>query len=327
MIHYLTRRVAVILAVLPIVMVAGRSVAETITIEDAVVGIIDQVDVPVREAGAIGEVLVKEGDLVQKGAPIVQVDDELLVLRRNAAVAEARVAEMESRNDIDLRFARKSRAVSEAEYNRSRAALEDYPKSISRTELDESRLVVERSKLSAEQAQRDMDANRLRLISACQQVKILEKQIEKSRIKAPMAGLISIIHKKAGEWASEGEAAVQMIRLDKLRINAFVDGTRFDQSLRGAPVKFTVKLPPGDRTETFNGRVSYVDPDISAIKDVRIRIDIDNPDLTLRKGVVGKLEIDVDAERSLEDVGNGLEARQPHPPYLQAMGKLDLSSE
>ena len=296
-------------------------------IEDAVVTIIDQISVPVREAGAIGDLLVKEGDLVQKNDVILQVDDDLLVVQREAAVAEARIAEMESKNDIDLRFAEKSRAVSEAEYQRSKSALADYPKSISRSELDEARLVAERSRLSGEQAQRDLDANRLRLLSACQQVKLLDKRIEVMKVKAPLAGLISVIYKKPGEWASIGEPAVQIIRLDKLRINAFVDGTRFDRSLRGAPVTFTVKLPPGDRTATFNGRVSYVDPEISAVNDVRIRIDIDNPDLTLRKGVVGKLEIDVDAERGAEDVESGLEARQSHPPYLQAMGKLDLSSE
>ena len=50
-------------------------------------------------------------------------------------------------------------------------------------------------------------------------------------------------------------------------------------------------------------------PEISAVNDVRIRIDIDNPDLTLRKGVVGKLEIDVDAKRNMEGIESGLEAR------------------
>lgn len=310
MINYLTRHVALILAVSPFVMMmTGRLSAETIMIEDAVVGFIDQINLPVREAGAIGEVLVKEGDLVREGDPIANVDDALLVIQREAAVAEARVAEMESRNDVDLRFAKKSRAVSEAEFNRSKTALEDYPKSVSRSELDQARLVVERSKLSAEQAQRDMDSSRLKLMSACQQVKLYDKRIEMSRIKAPMAGLVSIIYKKTGEWASVGEPVAQMIRLDKLRINAFVDGTRFDQSLRGAPVTFTVKLPPGDRTETFSGRVTYVDPDISAIKDVRIRIDIDNPELKLRKGAVGKLEIDVDAERMMDEVEGELETR------------------
>ena len=207
-------------------------------------------------------------------------------------------------NDVDLRFAKKSIAVSEAEFQRSKTAAENYPKSVSRSELDQARLVTERSKLSAEQAERDMDSNRLRLVSACQQVKLLDKRIEMARVKAPLAGLVSVIYKKPGEWASIGEPSVQMIRLDKLRINAFVDGTRFDRSLRGAPVKFTVKLPPGDREATFNGRVSYVDPEISAVKDVRIRIDIDNPDLTLRKGTVGKLEIDVAAKRMMPDDSN-----------------------
>ena len=261
MIHNLTRQVRVIALASPIVMMmAGYVAAETITMEDAVVTIIDQIDLPVREAGAIGDVLVEEGDLVEKDDVILQSDDELLVLQREVAVSEARLAEMESQNDVDLRFATKSRAVSEAEYRRSKSAVADYPKSISRTELDEARLVAERSRLSIEQARRDLDANRMRLLSACQQVKLLDKRIEMTQVKAPSAGLISIIYKKPGEWASVGESVVQVIRLDELRINAFVDGTRFDRSLRGAPVKFTVKLPPGDRTETFNGRVSYVDP-------------------------------------------------------------------
>ena len=275
--------------------------AETIEIKDAIVTIIDQIDIPFREAGAIGEVVVKEGDLVQEGDLLVQVDDDLLRIQRDAALAEARIAEIDSQNDVDLRYAQKSRAVSQAELERSQAALRDYPKSVSRTELDEARLVSERAALSAEQAERDLESNRLKLRSACQQVKLIDKRIEMTKVNAPMAGLVTLIYKKRGEWASVGDGALQLVRLDKLRISAFVDGTRFDQTLRGAPATFTVKLPPGDRIATFSGRVSYVDPDISAIKDVRIRVDIDNPDLTLRKGAVGTLVIDVDAERSMDD--------------------------
>ena len=120
-----------------------------------------------------------------------------------------------------------------------------------------------------------------------------------------------MLYKKPGEWANTGGELAQILRLDQLRIAAFVDGTRFDQSLRGAPATFTVKLPPGDKVATFQGRVSYVDPDISSIKDVKIRVDIDNPDLTLRPGAVGTLEIDVDAER--EDLSD------TNTPNLQAI--------
>ena len=187
--------------------------------------------------------------------------------------------------------------MSEAEYARFLSALKDFPKSVSRTELDQSKLVAERSKLAAQQADRDLESRRLELRASCQQVKLISKRIEMAKIKAPLSGLVTVLYKKAGEFANTGEQSVQVLRLNQLRIAAFVDGTRFDQSLRGAPATFTVNLPPGDKVATFQGRVSYVDPDISAIKDVRIRVDIDNPDLTLRPGAVGMLEIDVDAER------------------------------
>ena len=281
-------------------MMHSVGLAEVIEIKDAIVTTIDEINIPVREAGAIGEVLVKEGDLVEKGDILVQVDDELLTIQRDAAVAEARVAQIDSQNDVEVRYAQKTGAVAKAELERSKAALEDYPKSISQTELDETRLVAERAVLSAEQAERDLESKRFKLKSSCQQVRLLEKRIEMTKVLAPMSGLVTVIYKKPGEWATTGEPTLKLMRLDKLRISAFVDGTRFDQTLRGAPATFTVKLPPGDRVATFSGRVSYVDPDISAIKDVRIRVDIDNPDLTLRKGAVGTLVIDVDADRTLD---------------------------
>lgn len=275
----------------------GICQAETFSIDDAVVKFIDRIDVSVREQGVVADVLVTEGDLVEKDDVLVQMDDELLTIQRDVALVEAKIAKLDSENDVDLRFAKKSGAVSDAELARSEAALKDFPKSISRTELDQAKLVSERAKLQADQAIRDLDAKKLALQASCQQVKLAEKRIEMAQIKAPMAGLVTVLHKKPGEWANTGDKSAQVLRLDKLRIVAFVDGTRFDQSLRGAPATFTVKLPPGDKIATFTGRVSYVDPDISSIKDVQIRVDIDNPELTLRPGAVGKLEIDIDAQR------------------------------
>lgn len=269
--------------------------AQTITVT-AHLELIDDVQLPVREGGVVGEVLVKPGDLVKAGQLLLTMDDAYLKIQRDAAALEAQIATIESLNDVDLRYAKKSQAVSMAELQRSRQAVDAYPKSVTKSELDQAKLVTERATLAAEQAARDLDAKQLALQLKNKSVELLNHRISLGQVCSPIAGVVTIVNKDAGEWANTGEPAISIIRLDKLQAKAFVDGQRYDQSLLGVVARLSVKLPPGDTDLSLDGIVSYVAPKISYDGELEIRVEIENPDLVLRPGMEGKLSLDLPAK-------------------------------
>jgi len=278
---------------------AARASADTLE-ATAQAKLITELLVPAREAGVVMKLLVHPGDVVKKDDPLVQLDDRLIRLQREAALVEAELAEMDSHNDVDLRFAEKSEAVARAELERMLQANRDYERSISRTELQQTKLSAERSSLAAEQATRDLDSKRLTVDLRCKQVKLLTMRLEMMMALAPVDGLVIDLDQapQEGEFVQAGAPVLRMIQLNPLRVEGLLDARRFDQSLEGAPVIFHVPLPPGGTMTEFHGKVTFVSPEIDPVdSQIRFWAEIENPEFKLRPGSRGKLIIDLSANR------------------------------
>ncbi len=274
---------------------ALASGTESVPIENAQVLLIDEASVSARDAGVVNEVLVRAGDMVEQGQVLVRMDDQLMAVQRDAAELEARVAELESQNDIDLRYARKSEDVSRAELERMLQANRTYARSVSQSELAQTKLVAERSELAAEQAARDLETKNVTVDLRRKQVELWEHRLEMTRIAAPMAGMVVEVIPHVGEWLQTGEPAVRMVRLDRLRIKGFVDGHQFDRSLTGARATFKTSVPPRGENVEFVGKIVFVSPRvIPNSNQLEFWADIDNPDFRLRPGAQGRLEISID---------------------------------
>src|SRR5687767_570952 len=133
---------------LPILLLLAASVSAdgakppkgTIVVESAQVTLIDERQVPAREAGVLDRLDVREGDLVEAGQELGLVEIEQAEVARERAVAELDIAEEQAANDIDYRFAEKSHEVAEAEFKRANESVAKFPRSVSQTELDRLRL-------------------------------------------------------------------------------------------------------------------------------------------------------------------------------------------
>jgi multidrug efflux pump subunit AcrA (membrane-fusion protein) len=268
---------------------------ETLEIPDVQITLITHARLSTAESGRIREVLVETGDIVDEGTPLIRLDDRLLRLQIDVAKLEADIAKIESENDVDLRFADKSLLVAEADLRRSQQAVRSYPKSISESELDQLKLLRERSKLAGEQAQRALNIKTLTSQLRQKQAEVVEQRVEQMQIVAPVSGMVVEILKHKGEWANVGDTVVRIIQIDKLRAEAFVDGTKYSQAaLLHAPLTLYVKIPPSETESVFEGEVSFVSPEVSPIHgEIRIWADIKNSETSaLRPGVRGRLIIE-----------------------------------
>ena len=132
------------------------------------------------------------------------------------------IAKANAENDVGVRFAKKSREVVEAELRRSTEALDRYAKSISASEMDHLRLLVDKSKVEIEQAEHEF-----KISSYTRQIKVSDHQVaqqavSRRRIISPLGGVVVQVSRRRGEWVKPGDSVVRIVRLDHLRAEGFL---------------------------------------------------------------------------------------------------------
>jgi len=262
-----------------------------IVAETAQVTLIEQVLVAAREAGTVAEMGVREGELVTTGQEIARLDD------RDAAVAAARagieleIAAEQATNDVDIRFAHKSHEVSQAELRRALESVERFSRSVSQTDLDRLRLAAERAELQIEQSDRDQKIAALTQRLKANEVEAARLALDRRRVASPLDGMVVEVFRRAGEWVDPGEAVVRVVRVDRLRVEAFLNAREVDRDLAGRAATLTVEFAAG-RSETFQGEVVFVSPEIEPVTgQFRVWAEVDNRDNLLAPGLHGRLEI------------------------------------
>jgi len=109
---------------------------------------IESLRLATRDPGIVDELLVKEGDVVNAGDTIVVLDQKVYAAELNAARNELAVAKEETKNEVDLEYAKISYALNQKVYQRSQRARSQFAKSVSKTELERLRLESEVSFIS-----------------------------------------------------------------------------------------------------------------------------------------------------------------------------------
>lgn len=176
-------------------------------------------------AGTVAQLLVAEKDRVAKGQPIARLDAS--VEERALAQARARIAEAEA--DLRLAEAEKARAEQLLAGNvGSRQALE--------------------------KAERDRDAASARRQTARAEAERLQALVAKSRLVAPIDGVVTERWVDAGETLDRGAKVVTIADLSRLRVEAEVDEADTARVAPGTPV---VVRAEGE-TRTWHGTVEEV---------------------------------------------------------------------
>ena len=243
--------------------------------------LIEQVRVPARQQGALEYQAVREGQMVRQGETLARIDPGSTALQQRAADLNSRIAGLEMDNDVDKRYAEKSLAVSAAQLKRAQQAAAQFSKSVSKTELDELRLVVDRSQLAIEQAARKLESADLSFQLKTAELDAVTKRLEEMEIKSPLDGMVVDLPVSEGEWVNPGDIVARVIRLDRLRIEAFVDGRKHDQSLVGKSATLKASVAAEGHEQEFAAEVVFVSPEIQPITgQVRIWAEVENADLS-----------------------------------------------
>ncbi len=240
------------------------SIQDPGVVNDCLVTLMDEAEVPAQEPGVLIELNAREGQHVAEGDLLARVDDRQACKLEEIAKYKLDVAEQEAGNDVNVRYAQKTWEVAKAEYQQALETNKRHANTIPQIELRRYALKVDEAALQTEQAGHDLKIAGVSVSVRKGELDAARLDVERRQITAPFDGIIDKRHLHRGEWVRPGDPVLHMVRMDRLRIEAFLDASRISPGeVDGKPVAVTVTLAHG-RTEQFPGKITFVSPTVEA---------------------------------------------------------------
>jgi multidrug efflux pump subunit AcrA (membrane-fusion protein) len=240
------------------------------------VSLIEDIQVPAKEAGALTQVATKEGDYVRAGQLLATIDDRQAQLQKLAAIQERDAALAKANDDIEVRYAAAAHEVAGAELDRSLAIQAKNAGAVAVQDIQKLRLAKHRDELQIDRSKLEMKIARMGADVKQAAVDLADEAIARRQIVSPIDGLvISLLHER-GEWVNAGEPVLQIVRVDRLRVEGFLSASDVGpEAVAGRPVIVEVTLAQG-RSAQLPGQVTFISPLVQAGNKYRVRAEVNN---------------------------------------------------
>lgn len=227
-------------------------------------------------AGAVHAIHFKEGDLVEAGAVILELDKALeeLEVKRRQSVYESRA---------ELEAAEHRASVLQLDYESTKRLFEK-SKSVSKDEVDKRELefklaVGERERLTAAKERERIELD------------IARQQLAYRQIVAPFAGVITDLRVDLGVSCEPRQPVVRLVELKKIYFVADVTPALTSNLKPGREARLQIETGSGQREVL--GTVEYLAPVVDPGSGLRrVKLIFDNPGAEIAPGAVGRLELD-----------------------------------
>lgn len=249
---------------------------EPILIPECRVNLVNEVSLSCERAGIL-EFVALQGAVVRQGEVIVRLRDAI-------ARSTYLIAERESSNDIEIRFARKASELAQLKYERAQQADQAIEGTVTEFELRELRLAAERSLLQLQQAEHQFEISGLR---KQEQLEILRSY----QITAPFDAFVRVAIKKPNEYVREGEVVLELVNDGLIRVEGFVDVRDLPYVMIGNQVAVYMDDSSGER-KSFPGRITFVDTKIEPVSmRARVTAQVSNVNSILKDGLLVTMAI------------------------------------
>ena len=223
----------------------------------------DQAQVSAEVPGRITGLLHDEGERVEAGTVVLEIDPE----RRELELADARAR------------------VTEAE-----ASLEERQRELQRFKKLRRKQIASEAEL--DQAQTRLSLARARLASAKAHLGVADRALRDANVTAPFTGMISIRHVSVGEFVQGGQPLFGLVALDPIEVEFRVSEKDSGRVELGDEVSIRVAPYPD---EVFHARVALVSPTIDPrTRTLRLKAELPNPDGRLRPGLFARIDLGID---------------------------------
>lgn len=264
-----------------------------IVIESVVLRPAVEAEVPARQLGVLAVIAVNEGDAVQQGQLLASLDDRVAAMAVRQAELERAQAEAKAANTLSIEYAAKAIEVARAELRRSEETNKQFPGSISASQLDVERLTIEKLDLERRQAEHELELARLEFEAKDNALQAAQLDLDLHALRAPFAGVVSLVRGRGGEWVEPGTAVVRLVAVETLRAEGFAPAGRHAIVRVGAPVRIELASDEGEGEASFvEGRLAFVSPEVDPVsRQVRVWAEVDNSAGRLQPGQQGRMII------------------------------------
>jgi multidrug efflux pump subunit AcrA (membrane-fusion protein) len=257
-----------------------------------------RVEIKARTAGPIAEMLVREGDAVVAGQPLLRIEAPQLGFDVARGRADLGAAESRLLTAPQVHSLQAQKRGLEAELRHARADLERVERlasasAVTDVDVDRARLQVDglREQITAVDAQQG-EARIVMRADAARQRAIVESLASRARdaeLHAPIGGTVLARHAEPGEVVSVNQPLLKIGDLSRLHVEAQVDEADVSRVREGLPA--VVRLGGLDE-EAFPGHVERVFPDAERErKSYAVHISFDHVPGAARSGMSAEVNV------------------------------------
>ena len=224
------------------------------------------IQVATTDLGIVREVLVREGDSVEVGQPLVKLDDELVnasleIAKQNLS---SRGALNSAEAELRLHTARLQKLEPLARDGFARP--EELERARSEQEVAAARVLAAQETLQVRQ--RELDR--------------IQIELQRRTVKSPIKGVVSKLHRESGEFVAPTDPVLlTVVQLDPLLATFSLKPAQASQLSAGLPVQVQF----ASQEQPVKGEVELVSPVTEARSGtVRVKVRIPNPQRACRSG-------------------------------------------
>jgi multidrug resistance efflux pump len=182
---------------------------------------LDEVQLPARQPGVVELLRLRPGQLVTKDQHVVSIDSTNADLRLVHAKAELDIAKSEASNELKALQIEKAAELAQKELESQQALFNKDATSF--LDLEKAKLNMEQAVLEAQSLRKELEDKQLVVRAKEADLELASMEVQERKINAPFDGIVARINRRQGEWAQQGEPILHLIRMDKLRVQVFID--------------------------------------------------------------------------------------------------------
>ena len=260
-----------------------------------------EVIVSAQNMGTIEKFNVEDGDILQAGQLVAQVDTTALYLKKKVLFRQSEAVATQLKN-VNATIALQEQQLKVNQIEQERVQLLFAKNAATQRQLDNINGLVEVNKKQIAVTQTQKENIHAQIQSIHAQVAEVNESINECLIKNPVNGTILVKYAEQGELATPGEALYKIANLKTLELKAYISGSELSKIKIGEPVEVYY-----DKSQTENYKVKGIviwisseaefTPKTIQTKEERVnlvyavKIKVPNENGTIKIGMPGEFRI------------------------------------
>jgi HlyD family secretion protein len=227
-------------------------------------------------AGKLLSMNAKEGNLLEPGKLIAQIDTTELYLKKLQTVAQLTASETKKQN-VSAQINVFKEQKKNVQITQQRIAKMYADKAATQQQFDDinGQVNVLDKQISATNTQFQLIGSEMEVIK--KQLDLLNEQLLKCRIISPVKGTVLETYLETGELATPGKPVLKMADLSNLELKVYVSGAQLSKVKLGNEVKVLIDSDAKEM-QSLNGKITWISseseftPKIIQTKEERVKL-------------------------------------------------------